>query len=273
VSASNARRSDAPPATALGAPSTSSTDGVIVRDAGYAVVVLAIDADLQWYEIVARLTVAAVLGAVVGLERESSGQDAGFRTHLLLALGAALFGVVSIGAFDAFITDQPTNSQVDVTRIASYVAAGVGFIGGGVILKHAGAVRGITTATSLWTAAAVGLAAGVGFWVGALTATVLALVALALLKPLSDWIGRRSHPPRSLVIVVRNTATGAAVLNRVHEIATTSVRSVQLGEGNDNSTELAVQFWTSPDDHVIEQLVERLDAEFGADVSSVSLRS
>jgi putative Mg2+ transporter-C (MgtC) family protein len=246
---------------------------VISPDTGYGSVVFAIDADLQWYETVARLSLAAVLGAVVGLERESAGQDAGFRTHLLLALGSALFGVVSVGAFDAFITDEPTNARVDLTRIASYVAAGVGFIGGGVILKHAGAVRGITTATSLWTAAAVGLAAGVGFWVGAVTATAVALVALALLKPLSNWIERRSHPPRSLVIVVRNSAIGSVVLSRVHEIATTSVRSMQLGEGNDDTIELAVQFWTRPDDHVIEQLVQRLDDEFGADVTSVSLRS
>ena len=241
---------------------------------GYTSAVLAaIGADLQWYEIVARLSLAAVLGAVVGFERESAGQDAGLRTHLLLALGAALFGVVSVGAFDSFITGASTNVRVDVTRIASYVAAGVGFIGGGVILKHAGEVRGITTATSLWTAAAVGLAAGVGFWIGAVTATVLTLVALAVLRPLSNWIGRRAHPPRSLVIVVRDSATGAAVLGRVHEIVTTSVRSVQLGEGHDDSTELAVQFWTRPDDQVIEQLVERLTTEFGADVRSVSLRS
>jgi putative Mg2+ transporter-C (MgtC) family protein len=242
-------------------------------EAGYAVGVLAeIEASLQWYEIVTRLSAAAGLGAVVGFERESAGQDAGLRTHLLLSLGAALFGLVSVGGFDAFIADSDANARVDVSRVASYVVAGVGFIGGGVILKHAGAVRGITTATSLWTAAAIGLAAGVGFWIGALTATVLAVGALAALKPLSDWIGRRAHPPRSLVIVVRNSATGAAVLGLVHEIAVTSVRSVQLGEGQDSSTELAVQFWTRPDDHVIEQLVRRLDAEFGADVRSVSLR-
>ncbi len=248
--------------------------GMDCDDPGYPPAMFAaIQADLQWYEIVGRLSLAAVLGAVVGLERESAGQDAGFRTHLLLALGAALFGVVSVGAFDAFITDSATNSRVDVTRIASYVAAGVGFIGGGVILKHAGAVRGITTATSLWTAAAVGLAAGVGFWIGALAATVLALVALALLKPLSDWIDRRAHPPRSLLVIVRNSAVGAAVLVRIHEIATTSIQSMQLGEGHDDTIELAVQFWTRPDDDVIARLIERLDAEFGADVRSVSLRS
>jgi putative Mg2+ transporter-C (MgtC) family protein len=237
-------------------------------------VVALLDAGLPWYDVVGRLALAALLGALVGLERESSGQDAGFRTHLLLSLGAGLFGVVSVGAFDAFITDQRTNVQVDVTRIASYVAAGVGFIGGGAILKHAGSVRGITTAASLWTAAAVGLAAGVGFWVGAVAATLLALVALAALEPLSNWVGRRAHPPRSLVILVRDQRTAVAVLARVTDASPTSVRSMQLGEGHDgNDTEVAVQFWTRPDEQLIAQLIERLDNEFGADVRSVSLRS
>ncbi|MGB0115114.1 MAG: MgtC/SapB family protein, partial [Ilumatobacteraceae bacterium] len=124
---------------------------------------------------------------------EVDGQDAGLRTHLLLALGAALFGAVSVGAFDQFVGDPAdTNVRIDVTRIASYVAAGIGFIGGGAIIKHRGAVSGITTATSLWTAAAVGLAVGVGFWVAAVTATVIALTALLGLKPFSAWLRRRS---------------------------------------------------------------------------------
>src|SRR4029078_12184913 len=80
---------------------------------------------------VVRVVGGALLGAVVGIERESAGQEGGFRTHLLLAAGAALFSVASVGAFDSFITDSDTNVQIDVTRIASYVAAGIGFIGGG----------------------------------------------------------------------------------------------------------------------------------------------
>jgi putative Mg2+ transporter-C (MgtC) family protein len=230
-------------------------------------------ADLIWYEAVGRLALAAVLGALVGVERESAGQDAGFRTHLLLSLGAALFGLISVGAFDSFVTEEHTNVQVDVTRIASYVAAGVGFIGGGVILRHAGVVRGITTAASVWTAAAVGLAAGVGFWVAAVTATVVALVALAGLKPLSDWIARRAHPPNSLVVLVESTGVGVDVLRTVQSITDASIKSVQLGEGYGDTIELAVQFWNRPGVDTMERIVDCLHDQFGEAVRSVSLRT
>ena len=140
-------------------------------------------ADLSTLDVVVRVVGGALLGAVVGIERESAGQEAGFRTHLLLAAGAALFSVASVGAFDSFITDSDTNVQIDVTRIASYVAAGIGFIGGGVIVKQRGTVRGITTAASVWVAAAIGLSAGLGFWAGAISATLVAVVALYALKP------------------------------------------------------------------------------------------
>lgn len=144
-------------------------------------------------EVVGRLVLAALLGGILGVERELDGQDAGFRTHLLLALGAALFGVVSVAGFSDFITDSgETNVQVDVTRVASYVAAGIGFIGGGAILKRGGSITGITTAASLWSGAAVGLAAGLGFWVGAIATAVIAVAALRGLKPLSRWLERRS---------------------------------------------------------------------------------
>jgi len=145
-------------------------------------------------DLVGRLLLASLLGGLLGAERELDGQEAGFRTHLLLALGAALFGAISVGAFDGFIADSSdTNVRVDVSRIASYVAAGIGFIGGGTILKHRGTITGITTATSLWTTAAVGLAAGLGFWLGSLTTALVALVALRALKPLSTWLANRSR--------------------------------------------------------------------------------
>lgn len=231
-------------------------------------------AELEWYEIVGRLVLASVLGALVGLERESVGQDAGFRTHLMVALGAAMFAVVSVGAFDQFMTDDPTNVRIDVSRIASYVAAGVGFIGGGVILKHAGNVRGITTATSLWTAAAIGLAAGVGFWIGAVTATVISLIALAALKPLSDWIVRRSRPARSLVVIIDQQRRGAAVLETIQQEVSAPLRSMHLGAGEaDGSAELAVQFWQHPDEASFGRISQRLIEEYGDEIRSISLRS
>jgi putative Mg2+ transporter-C (MgtC) family protein len=121
-------------------------------------------------DVIVRMVVAALLGGLLGAEREYDGQDAGLRTHLLLSLGAALFGAISVGAFTDFAAD-PNNT----------------------ILKHRGTVSGITTATSLWTTAAVGLAMGLGFWVGALTVTVLALIALRGLKPVSNWLSRGKH--------------------------------------------------------------------------------
>lgn len=122
---------------------------------------------------------------MLGIEREWRGHAAGARTHMLLALGSAVFGVLSVGAFASFAAARATTDvSMDPTRIASYVAAGVGFLGGGTILKEGDRVRGLTTAASLWTAAAVGLASGLGFWPGALIATGIAVVTLVAERPL-----------------------------------------------------------------------------------------
>jgi putative Mg2+ transporter-C (MgtC) family protein len=230
-------------------------------------------ADLTWYDMVLRLLAGAVLAGLVGIERESAGQDAGFRTHLLLGLGAALFGVVSVGAFDDFITSSAssTNVRVDVTRIASYVAAGIGFIGGGAILKHAGAVRGITTAASIWTAAAIGLASGLGMWIAAIGATAVAIVALAALRPLSKWLGKRARVPNSLVIVIRRSAETSAVLSILERPDAPATRSVVVGEAPEDpdAVQVTAAFWTWPDDAALRSLRSRIVDELGDALLSV----
>ncbi|GIU88481.1 MAG: hypothetical protein KatS3mg009_2996 [Acidimicrobiia bacterium] len=179
-------------------------------------------ADLSALEIVGRLLLAAALGACIGAERELDGQDAGLRTHLMLSLGAGLFGIVSVGAWDEFAgRTADTNFRVDVTRVASYVAAGIGFLGGGAILKQAGGVRGLTTAASLWVAAAAGLAAGVGLWVAAVTATGAALLSLALLRPVRDVVRRAS----------RRVGTDLFVVARDPGVFTEVARVLNGGEG------------------------------------------
>ena len=212
-------------------------------------------ADLDAWELSLRLVVGALLGGVVGIEREFAGQDAGFRTHLLLGLGSALFGAVSVGAFDDFVAERATtNVNVDVTRIASYVAPGVGFIGGGAILKHRGTVRGITTATSLWSAAAIGLASGVGFWVPAAVATGISLIALAALKPLSNWIDRKRHRASTLVVTLSDSADGPAVLGEIQAVGLPAIRVISLTPVETGTTELAIEFWSHPDERTADRL-------------------
>lgn len=139
-----------------------------------------------------RLLVAMVLGAIVGTEREVADQPAGLRTHIAVCLGAALFGVISTLGFDEFVARrETTNIQIDVTRVASQVVVGIGFLGAGMIFRQGAAVKNLTTAASLWATSAIGLAVGVGNLLTGAAATLILLVSLALLRPLRTWIRRR----------------------------------------------------------------------------------
>ncbi|MGH2429490.1 MAG: MgtC/SapB family protein [Candidatus Limnocylindria bacterium] len=135
-----------------------------------------------------RLTVGLILGAIIGFERELHRQPAGFRTHSLVSLGAALFTVVSAFGF--------AGPLVDPTRIAAQIVSGIGFIGAGTILQYRGHIRGLTTAASLWSVAAIGTAAGAGLFVVATIGTLLILVILSILDRIEDVARRRlSLPP------------------------------------------------------------------------------
>nr|WP_211194403.1 MgtC/SapB family protein [Pyxidicoccus fallax] len=134
---------------------------------------------------------AALLGGVLGLEREMRGQDAGLRTHILVSLGACCFTLASVfievplGA-----AGLPEGAQGDISRIASQVVVGIGFLGAGVILRHRGQVKGLTTAANLWLTASVGLAAGLGFYLAASTTVAIGLLCLIGLRPLERAIHR-----------------------------------------------------------------------------------
>ncbi|MBR1386817.1 MAG: MgtC/SapB family protein [Alloprevotella sp.] len=132
----------------------------------------------QTWEFILRLFVAAILGGLVGLEREYRAKEAGFRTHFLVALGSALFMIVSAYGFEG--TLQMEGHRHDVARVAAQVVSGIGFIGAGTIIfqKSENVVRGLTTAAGLWVTAAIGLACGGGLYVLATAATLLVLVGL-----------------------------------------------------------------------------------------------
>src|SRR5207247_5637065 len=134
-------------------------------------------------EVAGRLLLAAVLGGLIGFEREATGQPAGLRTHLTVGLGAALFGVISVHGFDAYVTTREASDyQIDVTRVASQVVVGIGFLGAGAILKEGVQIHGLTTAASLWVTAAVGLAVGIGGYVMASLTTLALIVSLVGLR-------------------------------------------------------------------------------------------
>jgi putative Mg2+ transporter-C (MgtC) family protein len=152
-------------------------------------------ADPGLAEIAGRIAIAAGLSAAVGLEREIHGSDAGLRTHTLVGVGAALFTLAGIDTVGG-----------DPTRIAAQVVSGIGFIGAGAIITQRGAVRGLTTAASLWVVAAIGVGAGTGTY---LAVGLSAALVILFLWPLRD-VERRLFSARPHHLVV-TTAPGTTV--------------------------------------------------------------
>lgn len=139
-------------------------------------------------EIAGKIALSALLGGAVGAEREWTGKWAGLRTHILIAVGAALISDVSI----QFGVRYAAGSNAwDPGRIAAQIVSGVGFLGAGTIIQARGTVRGLTTAAGLWVAAAIGMAVGARFYAEALVATLALLVTLTLLRPVESVLIRR----------------------------------------------------------------------------------
>ena len=128
---------------------------------------------LDW-DFILRLLLAGIMGGLIGLEREMRAKGAGIRTHFIVALGSALFMIISMYAFEG--TDK-----FDSSRVAAGVVSGIGFIGGGVIIFQRNVIRGITTAAGMWVAAAIGLACGAAMYPLAAAATLITLLVLELL--------------------------------------------------------------------------------------------
>ena len=166
-----------------------------------------------WDGALLRLVVAALLGGVIGLERELDEKAAGLRTHMLVSVGSALFTLVSAYGFREF----PTHGKVvsfDPSRIAAQIVTGIGFLGAGVIFRQGFTIRGLTTAASLWLVAAVGLASGAGYWQGAVIATGVAVVSLRPLERVKERIVPQ-RAARRLLVELAEGATSGPVLEAV----------------------------------------------------------
>ena len=146
---------------------------------------------------IARLSIAAFLGGIVGLERQQRHKSAGLRTHILVSLGSCLVMLISYKLYAG--VQGLTNA--DPARLAAQVVSGIGFLGAGTIMKEGLTIKGLTTAASLWVVAGVGLAVGAGYYVGAVTTTVLSVLALTYLPRFERLYG---CGPSQVAIVVRS---------------------------------------------------------------------
>jgi len=189
--------------------------------------------ELSSLDIVLRVVLAAVLGGAIGLERELRDREAGLRTHLLVSVGAALFTMVSAYAWTDWQFSQREGLVFDPTRIAAQVVTGIGFLGAGAIIRQGLSVKGLTTAATLWVVAAIGMAAGVGYYEAAFVTTALVLVSLWPLRIVAYRMSGRTRPEEGhLAVDLPAGASAVSVLEAAERVGA-EVASLEFEEEGD----------------------------------------
>jgi putative Mg2+ transporter-C (MgtC) family protein len=175
--------------------------------------------ELELLDLVARLGLAALLTGAIGLEREVRDRTAGLRTHMLVGVGAALFTVVSAYGWSEFTFSREGGTILDPTRVAAQIVTGIGFLGAGAILRQGLTVRGLTTAAGLWVVAAIGMAAGAGFYSAALIGTAIVLIGLGPFRWLEGGplVRRLRRDGRALEVDLRPQQPIGRVLDTLEE--------------------------------------------------------
>ena len=197
-------------------------------------------------ELLARLALAAVLGGLVGAERELADQPAGLRTHVLLSLGTCLFTLVSAYGF---------GQGADPSRLAAQIVTGVGFLGGGAILRHGFTIRGLTTAASIWSTCALGVAVGVGMYSLSAGATVLTLVTLYGLRALRNLLRRHAASREELSLRTRRGFEVQTMIDLLHAEGV-GLRGMEREVDSDGGRVLLIA--KLPPRYQAEHLVEKL---------------
>lgn len=210
-------------------------------------------------DITLRLAVAMLLGGVIGFEREYRAKDAGFRTHFLVALGSALFCIVSQFGFGFELKDS--------SRVAAQVVSGIGFLGAGTIIFQKNVVRGLTTAAGLWVTAAIGLACGTGMYLPAIVTTLMVLIGLEILSAVIPRVST------SVVILSFSATSQESVKKAVREIRRNCLDIISY-ELKERKTSQGVIFEANLSmkvkrDNRNEQLIEYLNEFDDVTISSV----
>lgn len=209
---------------------------------------------METSEILARLALGSFCGAIIGLERERKEWAAGMRTHMLVALGSTLFMIVSMHGFSDVSGEE--NFSLDPSRVAAQVVSGIGFLGAGtIIFLRQGIVRGLTTASGLWTVAGIGLAIGAGMYIAGIASTVIALVILWVLQPVEALVYGRGRN-KLLTLVLRNPKDSGRIIEQVMERL--RVKSISMEENENGETCLLFRSNQSAEMKKITQLMTQL---------------
>jgi putative Mg2+ transporter-C (MgtC) family protein len=195
-----------------------------------------VDLNLQ-LDLSGRLLLAAILGAVIGIEREVHEHPAGMRTHMLVAVGCALFTELSIYGF---LIGVPGTGAVDPSRLAAQIVSGIGFLGAGAILKYGTSIRGLTTAASLWATAAIGIAAGTGQLILGFVGTAIVLVSLWPLNRVARALRMRNGQSLRVRVIVPRLESLGEISSRL-QASRVPIESVHAQRRDDAHLELELE--------------------------------
>ncbi|WP_245741813.1 MgtC/SapB family protein [Anaerobacillus arseniciselenatis] len=191
-----------------------------------------------------RLVIAAALGGLVGFEREYNKHPAGFRTHLLVCVGACLIMLLSMFGFQTYMEANPEFVNFDPSRLAAYVVSGIGFLGAGTILVQGYTVRGLTTAASIWVVAGIGLSVGAGMYIAGLFTTLIVILSLIFLNKVDEsfFRVRKKSELESIVIHAEPKDTTLLSIIDIFEQHKVKVKKVMVERDNTSEKEELLRY-------------------------------
>jgi putative Mg2+ transporter-C (MgtC) family protein len=194
---------------------------------------------IETSEILIRLLVGALCGAVIGIERERKEWAAGMRTHMMVSVGATLYMIVSSYGFNEVLAHEKV--MLDPSRVAAQVVTGIGFLRAGtIIFLRQGIIRGLTTASGLWTVAGIGLAIGGGMYIAGIATTLIALIILWFLQPIEAFVYRRSKW-KILIITLKSNSNYREILDFVFKQSDITITGFEIESLEDNLTQLTIK--------------------------------
>ncbi|CAM3395718.1 MULTISPECIES: MgtC/SapB family protein [Paenibacillus] len=203
------------------------------------------DISLDMQTMLMRLLLAALLGGLIGWERERRNKQAGLKTHLLVAVGSTLIMLTSIYGFDSLLINHP-NARFDPARLAAQVVSGIGFLGAGAILRRSNhIISGLTTAATLWVAAAIGLSVGSGFYWPAVVTTAIVLISTLVLNKLeSRFLFIKKSGSLKIMIEAGDRPVQVSIITDLLQKANMTVQGmiVNNDSADDDSTKVTMEF-------------------------------